>query len=262
MIRHSSTRPVIAILPARYASSRFPGKPLERILGKTLIQHSYENAKRCGILSQTIVATDDVRIYDHVQSFGGHVVMTADTCLNGTDRLADALRRHPICSDEDDAIIINIQGDEPCIDPLIIESVASLLLNDPESLMATAVTPLSSEDAHNRSIVKCVLDQNRYTLYYSRALIPYGKSGLLHREVPYYRHLGIYGYRKEFLLKYSQLPPTPLQLAEDIEALKAIEYGYRIKAAVVDGISIGVDHPEDIKKIERYLCKENQNTYS
>lgn len=251
--------PVIAILPARYASSRFPGKPLAVILGKSLIQLAYENAQRCRSLTRIVVATDDIRIYNHVRSFGGEVVMTDPSCLTGTDRLADALQNTSLCDISSNAIILNIQGDEPCVDPQIIESVITVFHEDKNSVMSTAVTRLHKEEGENPSIVKCVLDLQGHTLYYSRALIPCGKHKVFSPQTSYYRHIGIYAYSRDFLIKYASLPPTPLQLAEDIEALKILEYGYRIKAAIVDGISIGVDHPEDIKKVEQYLCSQNNH---
>lgn len=246
---------VIGIIPARFGSSRFPGKPLVKILDKSLIQHTYENARQSTKLHHLVVATDDQRIFDHVHSFGGKAVMTSLHCPTGSDRLVDALKQN---STIDGDMIINIQGDEPCIEVAVIDQVIAALIDSPDAVMSTAVMKLENkEDATNPSIVKCVLDRNQYALYFSRALIPAGKTLSYREECTYYKHLGIYGYRKEFLLKYAELEPTPLQLAEDLEQLKVLEHGYRIKAAIVNSRSIGVDTPEDTQKVEDLLCKLN-----
>lgn len=250
---------VLGIIPARYASTRFPGKPLFPIQGKTLLQRTYENALRVGILDDIIVATDDLRILEHVKELGGRVEMTSLNCPTGTDRLAEVLKKNPSLLKAE--AIVNIQGDEPCVDPLAIENAVKLLLQDPLASMATIVTPLiSEEDAYNPSIVKCVLDQQNNALYFSRSMIPSNKKQLFNPHCPYYRHIGMYVYRPAFLLHYQSLQPTPLQLEEDLEQLKVLEHGYRIKVAITNHSSIGVDTPEDIKKIEQWLCK--QNTFS
>lgn len=247
---------VIAFIPARWASTRFPGKPLALISGKTLIQRTYENARRCTYLQKVIVATDDQSIYDHVAGFGGDVVMTFDSCTTGTDRIVEAVKHSPELQQAD--IILNIQGDEPCIDPEVIKSVIRCLEKDEKAVMSTAVSKLHlKEEAMSSSVVKCVMDQEQNALYFSRSLIPGNRSGdFLPNEV-YYKHIGIYGFRTAFLLQYAELKKTPLQLTEDLEQLKVLEHGYRIKAAVVEYESIGVDLPEDIKKIEKLLCKQN-----
>lgn len=247
---------VIGIIPARFGSTRFPGKPLVKILDKSLIQRTYENAKKSARLHHLVVATDDLRILNHVRSFGGEAIMTSAHCQTGSDRLVEVLKQsYPL---ENDAIIINIQGDEPCIEIDVIDQVIEALAASPDAVMSTAVMKLeSAEDASNSSTVKCVLDRNHYALYFSRALIPGGKSLSFQDGVTYYKHLGIYGYRKDFLLKYAELEPTPLQLAEDLEQLKVLEHGYRIKAAIVNSRSIGVDTPEDTQKVEELLCKLN-----
>lgn len=246
---------VIGIIPARFGSSRFPGKPLAKILDKSLIQHTYESAKRSTKLDYLMVATDDQRIFDHVCSFGGKVLMTSPDCPTGSDRLVDALKQN---STIDAEVIINIQGDEPCIEAAVIDQVIMALVDSPDAVMSTAVMKLDDvADAANPSIVKCVLDRNQYAMYFSRALLPAGKTLSYQKECTYYKHLGIYGYRKNFLLKYAELEPTPLQLAEDLEQLKVLEHGYRIKAAIVNSQSIGVDTPEDTQKVEDLLCKLN-----
>lgn len=250
---------IIGIIPARFGSTRFPGKMLAKILGVSLIQRTYENAKKCKTLQEVWIATDDPRIFEHAKSFGGQVVMTSPDCPTGTDRLAEALHKNDRMSQAD--IIVNVQGDEPCIECDTITQVAKILENDPEAAMSTAVVKLESkEEALSSSVVKCVMDLHQNALYFSRHLIPAGKSQEYRSDVTYYRHLGLYAYRKEFLLHYAELNQTPLQIAEDLEQLKVLEHGYRIKTALVSGLSIGVDVPEDIQKVEEIICK--QNTFS
>ncbi|HEV8051082.1 MAG TPA: 3-deoxy-manno-octulosonate cytidylyltransferase [Parachlamydiaceae bacterium] len=250
---------IIGIIPARYGSSRFPGKPLVEILGKSLIQHTYESTKRCKELDELIVATDDQRIYDHVKNFGGNVVMTPVDCETGSDRLAFVLQNDPRLQKAE--IIINVQGDEPCLDPTVISALIKALRSDPTAVMSTAVVSLDNEDeALSPSEVKCVLSLDNTVLYFSRSLIPGSLKAGYQKAIPYYKHLGIYAYRPDFLLKYAKLPMTPLQMAEDLEQLKVLENGYKIKAAIVKSANAGVNTPEDIKKVEQELCK--QNTFS
>lgn len=247
---------VVAIIPARYGSTRFPGKMLAPLANKTLIQHTYENAKRCSLLDRLVIATDDARIFDHVQEFGGEAVMTSVTCPTGSDRIAEALHKLP--NFDEISIVINIQGDEPCLNPTVIKNVIEILQKDPLAVMSTAIIRLhSAEEAQNPSIVKCVIDNQQNALYFSRALIPSGHTGTMQPGTPYYRHMGIYGFRRDFVLKYAELHQTALQRAEDLEQLKVLEHGFRIKTAIVDSYSIGVDVPDDIQKVEQWLCKQN-----
>jgi 3-deoxy-manno-octulosonate cytidylyltransferase (CMP-KDO synthetase) len=242
---------VIGIIPARYNSSRFPGKPLVSILGKTLLQRTYENASLAS-LKEVVVATDDQRIFDHVVSFGGQVMMTGSDCLTGTDRLAEVLRMRPEWLKA--SAIVNIQGDEPFIEPWAIDLAVNALLDDPAAKMSTLAAPLLSEkEALNPSNVKCVVDFQGNALYFSRALIPSNKRNQFKSTAAYLGHIGLYVYRPEFILEYQRLEPTPLQLEEDLEQLKVLEHGYRIKVMVIDHASIGVDTPEDIKKVEQRL---------
>ena len=241
---------VVGIIPARYASTRFPGKMLALIAGKSLIQHTFENAKRSDSLDEILVATDDSRIFEHVKEFGGSVVMTSPNCTSGTERLAEVIKDTPRFRDAE--VIINIQGDEPLLQPEVIDRIVATLITAPEAVMSTAIIPLTSEEeAQNYSVCKCVIDKYHHALYFSRALIPSGKNGKWQPDITYYKHVGIYGYKRAFLLEYPRLKPTPLQVAEDLEQLKVLEHGYKIKAVVVDTDSIGVDRPEDIKKVER-----------
>jgi 3-deoxy-manno-octulosonate cytidylyltransferase (CMP-KDO synthetase) len=247
---------VLGVIPARFQSSRFPGKPLAKILGKTLIQRTYENALACNLLEALVVATDDSRIYDHVLSFGGQAVMTSSACATGSDRIIDAIVENSQFDDFD--IIVNIQGDEPCIEPDVIAKVIDALITQEISSMSSAVMKIiTEEEAFDPSIVKCVFDKDGYALYFSRQLIPAGKTGGFKPHITYYRHLGIYAFKRNFLLKYANLSETPLQKEEDLEQLKVLEHGFKIKLVVVNSASLGVDNPEDIKKVEALLCKQN-----
>lgn len=241
----------IALIPARFGSTRFPGKPLEKIHGKSLIQLTYENTLQCKALAAVYVATDDLRIMEEVARFGGKALLTSPSCLTGTDRLAEAVL-HPDLLDAE--VILNVQGDEPCLETEVMEQVLAALESDPQAAMATAIMPLLDK-SDNPNIVKCVIDRQQNALYFSRALIPAGFG--YHSKNCYYRHMGIYAYRRPFLLAYAKLPPTPLQLAEDLEQLKALEWGYRIKTAIVKSQSIGVDTPEDLIKVKERLWTQN-----
>jgi 3-deoxy-manno-octulosonate cytidylyltransferase (CMP-KDO synthetase) len=252
---------IIGIIPARYGSTRFPGKPLALISGKTLIQRTFESAKRFHGFQQIIVATDDQRIADHVRGFGGKAIMTSPSCPTGTDRLAEVVRNHPEFAKAD--FVFNVQGDEPCVNPELISQICKAIVDDPSVPMATAAIPLlSKEEALRPSVVKCVLDLNQNALYFSRALIPVSLTGHFDPKITYYRHVGTYCYTTDFLLRYAELPSTPLQEIEQLEQLKVLEHGYRIKVAIVSEttLSPAVDLPEDIKKVEQVLC--NQNTSS
>lgn len=247
---------ILGIIPARFASTRLPGKLLLPILGKSLLQRTYENAIQAAILDKILIATDDPRLFDHVHQFGGHPIMTSPHCPSGTDRIAEVLQKHPEFLKA--KAIVNIQGDEPCVDPKAIAQAVNLLINDPDASAATIITPLrDEEEALNPSIVKCVKDQQNNALFFSRNLIPSNKKHAFNPNFTYYRHIGLYVYRPSFLLKYQSLQPTPMQIEEDLEQLKILEHGYRIKVAVTESTSIGVDTPEDLKKIEQYLCKLN-----
>jgi 3-deoxy-manno-octulosonate cytidylyltransferase (CMP-KDO synthetase) len=239
---------VLAIIPARFASSRFPGKMLAQINGKTLIQHTYENAQRCKQLDELVVATDDPRIAEHVASFGGKALLTSESCRTGTDRAAEAISRYRELDSYD--IIVNLQGDEPTIDPETVGAVVERLLANPEAAMATAATPLHCADTLSRSsVVKCVFDRAGYALYFSRAQLP-----VPHRaQVVSYRHIGLYVFRRKLLLEYAQLQPTPLELSEDLEQLRFLESGYRIQVAVVDDAHCGIDTPADALALEQRL---------
>jgi 3-deoxy-manno-octulosonate cytidylyltransferase (CMP-KDO synthetase) len=245
----------VGLIPARYESSRFPGKPLAPIAGISLIQRTFENASQSG-LERVIVATDDQRIYDHVVAFGGDAIMTSSECQTGTDRLAEAVAADEELQRAD--VIVNIQGDWPCISPESIDAVAGVLEHN--DVMGSAVVALRhAEQLFDPSMVKCVMGQTGEALYFSRSPIPYPRSLQSEGPLPagYWGHLGIYSYRPDFLLHYRELPMTPLQQVESLEQLKVLEHGYSIRLCVVDEVGPSVDHPEDIEKVEQYLC---QNT--
>jgi 3-deoxy-manno-octulosonate cytidylyltransferase (CMP-KDO synthetase) len=239
---------VLGIIPARYHSSRLPGKPLMAIGGKPMIQRVYENARTASCLDELIVATDDQRIYDAVVAFGGKVEMTAVDHPTGTDRLAEVARRHT------EEIIINIQGDEVMIRGAVIDAVARPLLEDSALVMTTAKTRLTDpKQLQEPSVVKVVTDQQGYALYFSRYPIPYPRDP---KQAEYWQHVGLYGYRREFLLQYSRLPQAKLELAESLEQLRALTNGYRIKVAEVNFQAVGVDTPEDLERARTFFVKE------
>lgn len=246
---------VIGIIPARFGSTRFPGKPLVPIAGIPLLQRCFENSRLAHSITSLVVATDDLRIVKLVESFGGEVFLTSPECATGSDRLAELLHRHPSWQEAD--AIVNIQGDEPCIPPNAIDAAVSLLLKDPSAVVATLATPcLSPEEAMDLSVVKCVTDQFHNALYFSRNWIPGNKKGAYSSRYPTLRHLGLYVYRPHFLLQYGQLPATPLQIEEDLEQLKILEHGYKIKVALCSECPPGVDTPKDIENIEQWICKK------
>lgn len=244
---------ILGIIPARYQSTRLPGKLLIPILGKSLLQRTYENAQKVTLLDHLCIATDDQRIFDHALEFNGHPIITPE-CPNGTYRLAEAIKNKKEWLDAD--AVVNIQGDEPCLNPDAISQTIQLLLEDPSAQMATLVTPIKSPDeAFSTSVVKCVMDQQKNALYFSRSLIPANHSQTYRPDVTYYKHIGLYVYKPFFLLTLQNLKSSPLQIEEDLEQLKVLENGYRIKVAITDTDSIGVDREEDLIKVEQWLCQ-------
>jgi 3-deoxy-manno-octulosonate cytidylyltransferase (CMP-KDO synthetase) len=234
---------VVGVIPARYASSRFPGKALADIAGKPMIQWVYERASQAQCLQRLLVATDDERIAEAVQRFGGEVVMTSPEHPSGTDRLAEAVRDLP-CD-----VVVNVQGDEPLIDPRAIEQAVQPLLEDATIVMSTLATPITSEDVwHDPNVVKVVTDANEFALYFSRSSIPYHRDGT--PPLNALHHVGLYVYRKDFLLRFAALSPTPLEQLERLEQLRVLENGGKIKVVVTDYTAIGVDTAEDLEKVK------------
>ena len=242
----------IGIIPARYASTRFPGKPLAVINGKTMIQRVYQQAEKSEILSEIIVATDDKRIEEHVKSFNGRVMMTSPNHQSGTERCNEVIENFKKISPEKKwDVIINIQGDEPFIDPHQIHKVASCFKNK-EVQIATLLKKITSkEELFNTNVVKSIFDKNNRAIYFSRQPIPFfreTKESEWVNNYNYYRHIGIYAYRTDILKEITKLTPSPLERAESLEQLRWIENGYKINIAFTDIESHAVDSPEDLKK--------------
>jgi 3-deoxy-manno-octulosonate cytidylyltransferase (CMP-KDO synthetase) len=241
---------VIGIIPARYGSTRFPGKPLALIAGKPLIRHVVERCQQAKSLSEVIVATDDTRIWEVAQDFC-RAEMTAPGYPSGSDRIAEVLTR---CTCD---AVVNIQGDEPLIDPAVIDAVAEALAH---AEMSTAATPISSPDDYSSpNVVKVIVSADGRALYFSRRTIPYlreaaGSSASEQLAAfPFLKHLGIYGYRRETLLRLVNFPVSPLERAEKLEQLRALENGIPIAVVQVDYDSVGVDVPADVVRVERML---------
>ena len=239
---------IAGVIPARYASTRFPGKPLARIGNKTMIQRVYEQAKKCDELDAVIVATDDSRIVAEVEGFGGQVMLTDELHRNGTERCAEVAEK----LDEGFEAIINIQGDEPFIDPMQITLVAEVLLEHPNDI-ATLVMPLSPQQTDQPSIVKAVTTNSGRALYFSRYAIPYIQNTTPSDKQLHYKHIGIYGYSITTLYKLAGLPPSDLEQAESLEQLRWLEHDFNIYTTVTDKESLAIDTPEDLNKVNAYL---------
>lgn len=245
----------IGIIPARYQSTRLPGKPLAEIHGKPMIQWVYERAAKAETLERVLVATDDRRIYEAVRGFGGLAVMTSENHRSGTDRLAEAAGALEV------DVVVNIQGDEPLIDPRAIDLAARPLLEDPSVPMATlmAVVP-DVEELESPGVVKVVVDRQGFALYFSRHAIPCLRGAGSAEEILaaglHRKHIGLYAYRKDFLLRYADLEPTPLEQAESLEQLRVLEHGYRIRVVECPYPSVSVDTPEDLERV-REISRES-----
>lgn len=235
---------VLCVIPARYASTRLPGKPLADINGKPLIQRVYEQVIKARIPEATVVAVDDERVYNKVLEFGGKAVMTDVNHQSGTDRLAQVAAAYPAVD-----IIVNVQGDEPLIPPEAIDLLAGAFA-DSDIAMATLKAPMEPSEYVNPAAVKVVTDNNDNALYFSRSQIPYLRN---QTGVTIYKHIGVYAYRREFLLNYAKMPQTVLERTESLEQLRALENGYKIKVLPVDYKVVGVDTPEDLAEVRKIL---------
>jgi 3-deoxy-manno-octulosonate cytidylyltransferase (CMP-KDO synthetase) len=239
---------VIGVIPARYSSSRFEGKVLADILGKPMLQHVWERAKEALLLEDLIIACDDERVAEAAKGFGAKVVLTAKEHTCGTDRIIEVVNPLEV------KVIINIQADEPLIHPTMIDSIARALLEDSAISMATIIKrtedPRAIEDPN---VVKVVIDKNNFALYFSRSPIPYLAENSEVKAPLYYKHIGLYGYTKDFLFTYKNLPVSDLEKIECLEQLRVLEAGFRIKAIETKYDTIGVDTPEDLKKLKEYL---------
>ena len=244
----------IAVIPARFASTRFPGKPLAMLGGKTVIQRVYEQAM--SVLTEAYVATDDERIFNTVEAFGGYAVMTRADHKSGTDRIQEAVEKIGTNAD----VVINIQGDEPFIQPTQIETLMHLF-DDPETQIGTLGKPFETiEAAMNPNSPKIVTDRRAFALYFSRSIIPYIR-GIEQEEwlkhYPFLKHLGIYAYRREVLAEVTCLPQSALEKAESLEQLRWLENGYRIRVGITDMETVGIDTPDDLIRAEKFLTEQH-----
>ncbi len=238
---------IIGVIPGRYGSSRFRGKIIAKIAGIPMVQRVYEQSVKSKLLDELVVAVDDQRVFDVVESFGGKAVMTASHHQSGTDRIAE------IAAHIEGEIYVNIQGDQPLIDPVMIDEAVEPMVNNAEIQMSTLKIKIEEESYHDPGIVKVVTDKEGWALYFSRSLIPYNRDGM---DVDVFEHVGLYVYRKDFLQTYTQLPNTPLGESEVLEQLKVLENGYRIFIAETkcDRVAgLNVDTPEDLLRVEKVL---------
>ncbi len=239
----------IGVIPARYGSTRFEGKVIKDLCGKPVIQHVYERAKKARLLDDLIIAADDDRILQVVQKFGGKAVFTSKSHSTGTDRLTEVVNQIDV------RIVVNIQGDEPLINPLLIDDLVRTMQDDPTIVMATAVKKSKSvEEFKSPDVVKAIIDQNRWALYFSRQPIP----SFLKLDADknfFYKHIGIYAYNKDFLFTFKKLPKSYLEKNERLEQLRALESGYRIKVVETHFETVGVDTPDDLELAKAILEK-------
>ncbi|MFH2013165.1 MAG: 3-deoxy-manno-octulosonate cytidylyltransferase [Pseudomonadota bacterium] len=242
----------IGIIPARYHSTRFVGKPLADIFGKTMIEHVYNRALKANSLTSVTVATDDERIFRKVEEFGGRAILTSPHHKSGTDRIAEALMQ---LDAKDTDLIVNIQGDQPLLEPATVDEIIFPFVNDPSLLMATLCCRIENEEEiRNPNVVKMVIDKDEFALYFSRSTIPYVREQ--DTAPSFYKHIGIYAYRKDFLLSFTKMPQSELEKAEMLEQLRALENGYRIKAVKTIFDSVEVDTQEDLEKVKRIMGRE------
>ena len=241
----------LAVIPSRYGSSRFQGKPLALIAGKPMIQRVYEQAKKSEAVTKVVVATDDERIVKAVKSFGGHVVMTSEPCRSGTDRVAETAKILGLSPDD---IVVNIQGDQPVFNPLTIDELISPFARDPDLLMSTLAFKIMDErEITDPKDVKVTFDTKGFALYFSRAQIPFPRDPEI--KADFYKHLGFYAYKKKFLDTLVALPTGICEDVEKLEQLRVLEYGYRIKVVITPYDSPEIDLPLDLKRIEKKILQ-------
>ena len=238
---------VIIIIPARYGSTRFKGKPLAEINGKPMIYHVYQRSKKAKCVDDVIVATDDERIKNAVKEFNGKAVMTSKEHKTGTERIAE------VAKNIDADIIVNVQGDEPLINSKVIEQAVMPLIEDKNIRMCTLMTRITKKAEYNdTNIVKVITDKEGFALYFSRSLIPYPREK---EHLKVYKHIGVYVYRRDFLLKYANMRPTPLEQIECLEQLRVLENGFKIKVIEINYNSISVDTPRDLDIVKKFINK-------
>lgn len=243
----AKTRTLVAI-PARWGSTRFPGKPLHLIAGKPLVQHVWERCQSCRAVDDIVIATDDERIVEAAASFGAKAIYTSPDHPSGTDRIAEAAKAFP-----DHETIINVQGDEPLISPALIDDLARALQADASIRMITAAAPIEDEaQVADTNVVKVVFDVNGDSLYFSRSPLPYVRNAAAHTQ--HYRHLGIYGFQRDFLFHFVAWPPSRLEQTESLEQLRALENGTRLRVVLTRDLSPGVDTREQADAIEKHLA--------
>lgn len=239
----------LGVIPARYASTRLPNKPLKDICGHTMIEWVYKRALKSN-LDMVVVATDSKEVFDEVKSFGGEVILTREDHLNGTSRIAEVCEK---ITDYD--VVINIQGDEPLIEKDMINSLIDTFNVERDLKMGTLKHKLHKwEDIENPNFVKVITDKNNYAIYFSRSVIPYPRNKNLDN---YFKHVGIYGYKRDFVLEYSKMESTPLENSESLEQLRVLENGYKIKVLETPYEIIGVDTAEELDKVKKYIKENN-----
>ena len=247
MVSYDSPMAVTAVIPARHAASRFPGKPLALLLGRPMVEHVVRRCEEASCFEAVVVATDDDRIAQAVRDFGGKAVMTSPSCHSGTDRVAEVARTSSGAADD---VFVNVQGDEPAIHPSSLQALARAFA-DPTVQMATLVRPLSEHERLNPNVVKVVRDEKGHALYFSRHDLPFSRDA--HFELPRWAHVGIYGYRRQTLLKLASLPPTRLERAESLEQLRALGHGIGILCCETSHQTQAVDVPSDLPLAEAAL---------
>jgi 3-deoxy-manno-octulosonate cytidylyltransferase (CMP-KDO synthetase) len=241
---------ILCVIPSRIGSTRMPRKPLLPIQGKPMIQWVYENASRCKALSQVIVATDDTEIADLIKSIGGQVEMTDPSIQTGSDRVAAVAKNHPEMD-----VVINLQGDEPFIKPRMLEQLIAPYLDGELPDMTTLAHPLNIQaQHHNPGAVKVITDLNGNAIYFSRSPIPYFRQPIDH--APVYHHIGLYAFRRDFLLHYTQLAQTPLEKAEALEQLRALEHGFRIRVCLTEDRTLEINTPEEYELAQQFVYSE------
>jgi 3-deoxy-manno-octulosonate cytidylyltransferase (CMP-KDO synthetase) len=249
MTAENACAEVLAVIPARHASTRFPGKPLAPIAGKPMVQHVCERVREAKTVGQVIVAADDERVLSAVRDFGGEAMMTRSDHRSGTERVAE------VASHREAAVYVNVQGDEPLMDPAAIDAAVEALLADPAVQVATLCAPIRDPaEIMNPNVVKVVLDFQGDALYFSRAPIPWVRDAAGGVPVRYWKHIGLYAFRREALLEYPTLPPGDLERVEQLEQLRLLENGFKVRVVECDYDSVAVDVPEDVARVEARLA--------
>jgi 3-deoxy-manno-octulosonate cytidylyltransferase (CMP-KDO synthetase) len=241
---------IVAIIPARYQSSRFPGKPLADINGKPMIQHVYERAQGCFRLDRLVIATDDRRIVSAVEGFGGEALLTREDHASGTDRVAEACQ---LLNTSGSDIVVNIQGDEPLVESIMLDCLVEAMESTPDAFIATLAFESTSDlEYHDPNVVKVVVDRNGRALYFSRSPLPYRRDAFDEPRT-FLKHMGYYAYRYSFLRTFTELPPGRLENLEKLEQLRALENGFSIQVALSPVETFGVDTPDDLKKVQQLV---------